>query len=269
MGVSPAALAAVRDDERLAIGHILNDTAAVAVADDRAGRDRDIQVLAALAEELALLAVRAVFCGKLPSVLEFDQRILSRVDGENHIAAAAAVSAVRAALGDIFFAAEGNAAVAAVARLDVDIGLVNKHNDDHSFCAAKASFLPKSRDFLNRKLVRLLPSGKSRQQRRAGKIPGAAARGSVSPKAKKESVVATRATAHSFCFFCLFRVNADLFASALQRLELHDAVRQREKRIIRPSADVDAGMDLRAALAHDDVAGDNRLPVRLLHAEPL
>ena len=67
----------------------------------------------------------------------------------------------------------------------------------------------------------------------------------------------------------LFRVNADLFSAALQRLEFYNAVGEGKKRVVRPAPDIYARMDLCAALTHYDVSGYDRLPVRLLHAETL
>ena len=133
VGVAPAALAAARDGKGRAVGHIPDDESGVAVADDGPGRDGDVQVRAAFTEEFPLLAVRAVFSDEFAAVFEFDERILARVCGEDHVPAAPAVAAVRPALGDVFFAAEGDAAVAAVARLDVNVGFIDKHRYPHSF----------------------------------------------------------------------------------------------------------------------------------------
>src|ERR1700677_3710756 len=47
------------------------------------------------------------------------------------------------------------------------------------------------------------------------------------------------------------------------------AVGEREQRMVLAHADVFAGMELRAALTHDDVAGFNRLAAENLHAETL
>src|SRR5690349_15048401 len=53
------------------------------------------------------------------------------------------------------------------------------------------------------------------------------------------------------------------------RLELDLAVGLGEQGVVAAHADVDAGMELRAALAHQDVAGDDALAAELLEAEAL
>src|SRR5690349_4823527 len=51
--------------------------------------------------------------------------------------------------------------------------------------------------------------------------------------------------------------------------ELHAARRRREQRVIRADADVVARAHRGAALANQDVAGENGLTAELLHAETL
>src|SRR5215831_10082061 len=55
-------------------------------------------------------------------------------------------------------------------------------------------------------------------------------------------------------------------AFALGR-EFDVALAKREQRVIGPHADTVARMPLGAALAHDDIAGDDALAAGLLHAE--
>ena len=50
-------------------------------------------------------------------------------------------------------------------------------------------------------------------------------------------------------------------------VELHRAVDQREQRVVAAHADIGARVELGAALAHDDVAGDHDLAAELLDAE--
>ena len=50
-------------------------------------------------------------------------------------------------------------------------------------------------------------------------------------------------------------------------LELHDTVRLREQGVVAAAADVDAGMELGAALADEDVAGQHVLAAELLDAK--
>ena len=61
-------------------------------------------------------------------VAEIDERRQVRIRDHDHAAAAAAVPPVGAAARDVLFAPEADGAVAAVAGLDVDRNLVNKHN---------------------------------------------------------------------------------------------------------------------------------------------
>jgi hypothetical protein len=64
-------------------------------------------------------------------------------------------------------------------------------------------------------------------------------------------------------------VNADLEARPILVLELHESIDERVDREIGSEADVAARVPLGAALAHDDVAGDDFLPAELLHAAVL
>src|SRR5712691_11247430 len=57
-------------------------------------------------------------------------------------------------------------------------------------------------------------------------------------------------------------------AAADPLLELHRAAVEREEGVVAPHADPVAGMKLGAALAHDDVAGDDDLAAEFLDAEP-
>src|ERR1700734_3670820 len=58
-------------------------------------------------------------------------------------------------------------------------------------------------------------------------------------------------------------------AALVARAELHIAVSGGEQRVVLAHADIFAGIELGAALAHDDVAGRNDLAAEKLHAEPL
>src|SRR5687768_15005628 len=65
------------------------------------------------------------------------------------------------------------------------------------------------------------------------------------------------------------RVDADLLPVASLPLEGDHAVDEREERVVLPLADVDAGPEAGAALAHEDVAGQNLLTAEALDAEIL
>jgi hypothetical protein len=58
---------------------------------------------------------------------EIEQGVFVRVGKKDDAAAVTAVASFRAALGNIFFPAEGDAAVAAVTGVNFDDGFVNKH----------------------------------------------------------------------------------------------------------------------------------------------
>src|SRR6266851_778581 len=64
------------------------------------------------------------------------------------------------------------------------------------------------------------------------------------------------------------RLHRDEGAPADPLLELHRALFEREQRVILPHADPLAGMELGAALPHDDVAGDDDLAAEFLDPEP-
>jgi len=129
MAVAPTALAAVAENERLAVGHIHNDLTGGGVAHHGSGRHGQNGILGGFAVEFCLHPVAAVFRHEFAAVLVIQQSIRALVDGKDDVAAATAVAAVRSAVGHIFFAAEGHTAVAAVARLAINLYIINQHND--------------------------------------------------------------------------------------------------------------------------------------------
>src|SRR5436190_22919003 len=64
-------------------------------------------------------------------------------------------------------------------------------------------------------------------------------------------------------------VNAGLLAVLGSVLESNDAVDEREQRVVAAHADVVARTDRRPTLPNDDRAGEHRLTVAALDAEPL
>src|SRR4029077_11261025 len=70
-----------------------------------------------------------------------DQRVEAVDGGDDHVAAAAAIAAVRPAELDELLAPERHAAVAAVARADIDLGLIKKFHDasDKAYASARQS----------------------------------------------------------------------------------------------------------------------------------
>src|ERR1043166_4118005 len=64
-------------------------------------------------------------------------------------------------------------------------------------------------------------------------------------------------------------VHRNLLAPLVLPFERHPPVHHREEGVVVGAANVLAGVELRAALAHDDVPGDHLLAAVLLHAEVL
>ncbi len=71
--------------------------------------------------------------------------------------------------------------------------------------------------------------------------------------------------------FCikLVSVNANLLLAAGDVLELNLTVDKCEESIVRTDTYVSTGMNLRAALSYDDVAGNNCLTISLLNTKTL
>ena len=125
--VAKAAVAAAHQralDVRFA--HVEKHAARGAFLDHRAYRHFDDHVRAGLARAAVGQAVHAVFGEELALEAEVHQRVHALGGKELHVPATAAVAAVRAAGLHVFFPVEGDAAVAAVARLDRDVDDVYK-----------------------------------------------------------------------------------------------------------------------------------------------
>ena len=69
---------------------------------------------------------------KVALALEVAERGHSRLDGQDHAAAMAAVATIRPAARDVRLAAEGDGAVAAGPGRDEDASAVSEHGDEHS-----------------------------------------------------------------------------------------------------------------------------------------
>ena len=67
----------------------------------------------------------------------------------------------------------------------------------------------------------------------------------------------------------LLSVDGALTAVLALALELDGTVNQSKQGVVAADADVDAGMDVGASLANQDVAGQNKLTVGTLHAQAL
>ena len=105
------------------------DFAGVGVMDDGADRHAQRDVGSSGAILVRAAAVFAVLGAMQARVAEVDQRVDVAVGNRIDRAAAAAVAAIRAALGDEFFAAKARHAIAAFAGDDFDGGFVYEFHD--------------------------------------------------------------------------------------------------------------------------------------------
>ena len=128
MRVAPAAPSAPGGHEGLPVGHIVYDQPGFRIAEHRSARDGNDEVRPAFSRKFAARAVHPGRRDELAAVFEIQQRVGAVVHGEHDVAAAAAVAAVRPALRHVFFPAEGDAAVPAVAGLDIELYLIEKHS---------------------------------------------------------------------------------------------------------------------------------------------
>ena len=131
--VAAAALAALRDDEALAVGAKIGQQRAVGLVEDlRAGRDAQHEILAG-APVLVLVGARlAGGRGVFLLVAKVEQRGQAAVDDQHDAAAVAAVAARGAALGDELLAPERDRALAAVAGADADVSLIDELHGPNS-----------------------------------------------------------------------------------------------------------------------------------------
>jgi len=97
------------------------------LVDERADRDRQLQVRAGLAGPVRTFAVPAAFAGEFGMETVVDQRVRMRAGDDVHRPAVAAVAAARPAARHPHLAAERQAAAAAVAGFDVNVDFVNEH----------------------------------------------------------------------------------------------------------------------------------------------
>ena len=115
MLIAPAAATAFDHGPILTVGHIVHHGAAFLIANHGAPGNADNQSLAALARAAFALTVSTVGSHIFPLVTEIHQGRHIVVHAENHVAALAAVTTVRAAGCNIFFTVECHRSVAALA----------------------------------------------------------------------------------------------------------------------------------------------------------
>ena len=125
--VAPAAVAALGEQHPLAgAGQVGDQRLAVLVEDLGADRHLEHDVVGALAGALRAAAGLAVLGEEMLLVAIVDQGVEALDRLGDHVAAAAAVAAARAAELDELLAAEGDAAVAAGTGADLDAGVVEE-----------------------------------------------------------------------------------------------------------------------------------------------
>jgi hypothetical protein len=127
MAVPPSAATAATNREAIRIGHIKKDLSRLSVLDERSGRNGQIDIRAVFAVLFTAHTVFAVLRNKLSLITVSKQGIRSLIYREDHVTASTAVTTIRTAGIDVFFAMEGNGACAAVSRLYVQFNIINKH----------------------------------------------------------------------------------------------------------------------------------------------
>src|ERR1051326_3729178 len=140
MRIAEAAIAAARQYDLLAwLGEIGKQRLAVLLVNLRAGRNFENRVGAVGAVTILAHAGAAVLSKKVLLVAVVDQRVEPVDRDGDHVAAFAAVAAVRAAVLDELFAPERHAAVTAVAGANIDFGFVEEFHRDTNNSARPAA----------------------------------------------------------------------------------------------------------------------------------
>src|SRR5258708_3576993 len=130
VGIAEAALASARDHRPLShVGEVGEQGLAVLLVDLRPGRHLQHDIAAVRAVAVLAHAAAAVLGFEMLLVAVIDERIEPVDRLQDHVAALAAVAAVRPAELDEFLAPERHAAVAAVARADVHLGFMEEFHD--------------------------------------------------------------------------------------------------------------------------------------------
>ena len=131
MAVAPAAAAASGHNHRLRAGQVCHDEVGLGLLQHGAARHADDKVITVRTAHPLGTAVLAVGGGVFALVAEVHQGGQVIVRHKDDVAAAAAVTAVRAARRHKFFAVEGHHTVAALAGVQPDRGGINKITGCH------------------------------------------------------------------------------------------------------------------------------------------
>ena len=136
MTVSPTATAALAEHKRLFTGHIVYNFIGLRIADQRPPGHPNGEGLSILPAAPRTLAVSAVASHIFSFIAEIHQCGHMVIHLHNNISTPAAVSAIRAAGGNIFFPVKRNSTVAALSGFDGDACLIYercRHSSGTSF----------------------------------------------------------------------------------------------------------------------------------------
>jgi hypothetical protein len=126
--VATAATAALGDDQPLVrLAEIVDQLAGLLVVKGCADGDLESDGVAVEAGAVGAHAVLAALRLVLGVIAEVDEGVMALRGLHDHVAATAAVAARRSAAGNELLAAEGHAAVAAVAGFDANFCFINEH----------------------------------------------------------------------------------------------------------------------------------------------
>ena len=177
---------------------------------------------------------------KFAIVAVAQQRVVVRIRFEVDVAAIAAVAARWAAARNVLLPAERHAAVAAVAAFHRDFGFVSKHE------APALRGCPTNRAYAD--------GGEENSEE--GDSDARAVRHSECGDFSSQPALQTSSQRDDAASSAV--QDADEAAAAALVFEAHDAVDQREKRIVLGAADVLARLVARAALANQDAAAGDQ-----------
>ena len=126
--IALAAFTAVNQDFFFPVfGNIRHNLAAFRFTDNSTNRHFDDNAFAVFTEAVAFAAVLTVACLEHSLITEVHKGTHAFVPYKNHVAASAAVTAIRAAVGNIFRTEERNHTIAAVAAFYMNLDSIYKH----------------------------------------------------------------------------------------------------------------------------------------------
>src|SRR6185437_1370536 len=126
--VAASAASALGDDDGLVRpGEVVDELAGVVVVEQRTYGNFERKVLGGFAGAVGAHAMLTAFGLVLGVEAKVDEGVVAEGRGHENVAAMAAVAAGGASAGNELFAAEGHAAIAAVAGLDSDSCFIDKH----------------------------------------------------------------------------------------------------------------------------------------------